>query len=99
MVSRSNSQSDKSGLVGSSDGYQRFTQCSYSLVSGGHGLLVPSDQAVIFSAKPLRNTVFVSGISSGILRRIKLNWYVIIIYIIYIINIIIYYIYCIYHVA
>ena len=39
--------------------YQGFTQCRYSLASGGFGLLVPSDRAVICSAKPVRSYLLV----------------------------------------
>ena len=57
MVGGSSSRSDdheKPSPVGSSHGYQRFMRCRYSSASGGFRLLVPSDRAVICSAKPLR---------------------------------------------
>ena len=46
---------EKPSTVGSSHGYQRFMRCRYSLASGGFRLLVPSDRAVICSAKLLRS--------------------------------------------
>ena len=41
--------------VGGSHGYQHLMLCRYSSVSGGFGVLVPSDRAVICGAKLLRS--------------------------------------------
>ena len=64
VVSGSSSRSDDwcskpapttGGHLRSSYRYRRFMRCSYSSASGGFGLLVPSDWAVMCSAKPLRS--------------------------------------------
>ena len=64
MVSGSSSRSDDwcskpapttEGHLRSSYGYRRFMGCNYSSASGGFGLLVPGDWAVICSAKRHRS--------------------------------------------
>ena len=61
--------------VGSSHGYQRFMRCRNSSASGGFVLLVPSDRAVICSAKPLRNYLLADCIERYLNNLILLSLY------------------------
>ena len=79
VVSGSSSQSDDRGSnpAPTTGGHLRsrvrsgaFMRCRYSSASGGYALLVPSDRAVICSAKPLRNYLLADFITRYINKLI-----------------------------